>query len=124
MTTSPAAAPTGADLALAAASAAAAVLPSVEPLTAAGTQPGTADVVAAFAGAAIAELESPLLGRIAVLVGKELTTALASRASTSRRRPSLLWTPRPRPWALRRGRRGPSSSTWSPPTWGRSPQCH
>jgi flagellar motor switch protein FliN/FliY len=78
MTTSPLATPAGADLALAAASAAAAVLPSVEPLTAAGAQPGDAKVTASFSGAAVAELEGARPGRIAVLVGEELTTALAS----------------------------------------------
>jgi flagellar motor switch protein FliN len=78
MTTSPLADPTGADLALAAASAAAAVLPSVEPLMAAGAQPGNEHVTAAFSGAAIAELEGARSGRIAVLVGEELTDALAS----------------------------------------------
>jgi flagellar motor switch protein FliN/FliY len=78
MTTSPLATPTGADLALAAASAAAAVLPSVEPLTAAGAQPGNEHVTAAFSGAAVAELDGPRTGRIAVLVGDELTDALAS----------------------------------------------
>jgi len=78
MTTSPLADPTGADLALAAASAAAAVLPSVEPLMAAGAQPGNEHVTAAFSGAALAELEGARSGRIAVLVGEELTDALAS----------------------------------------------
>jgi len=78
MTTSPLATPTGADLALVAASAAAAVLPSVDPLTAAGAQPGTKEVTAAFAGAAVAEVAGVRSGRIAVLVGEELTTALAS----------------------------------------------
>jgi flagellar motor switch protein FliN/FliY len=66
------------DLALAAATAAAAVLPSVDPLVAAGAQPGNEHVTAAFAGAAIAELDGALSGRIAVLVGEELTEALAS----------------------------------------------
>ena len=78
MTTSPLDHPTGADLALAAATAAAAVLPSVEPLMAAGAQPGNEHVTAAFSGAAIAELEGARTGRIAVLVGEELTDALAS----------------------------------------------
>jgi len=78
MTTSPLASPSGADLALAAASAAAAVLPSVEPLMAAGAQPGNEHVIAAFSGATIAELEGARPGRIAVLVGSELTDALAS----------------------------------------------
>jgi flagellar motor switch protein FliN len=54
------------------------VLPSVEPLTAAGAQPGDEQVTASFAGAAVAELDGARPGRIAVLVGEELTTALAS----------------------------------------------
>ncbi|RNL80252.1 flagellar motor switch protein FliN [Nocardioides marmorisolisilvae] len=66
------------DLALAAANAAAAVLPSVEPLIAAGAQPGNENVTASFSGAAIAEVDGGLSGRIAVLVGDELTEALAS----------------------------------------------
>lgn len=78
MTTSPSSSPTGADLALAAASAAAAVLPSIDPLVAAGAQEGNEHVTAAFSGAAIAELEGGLTGRIAVLVGDELTGALES----------------------------------------------
>ena len=78
MSTSPASDLTGADLALAAASAAAAVLPSVDPLVAAGAQPGNEHVTAAFSGAAIVELDGALSGRIAVLVGDELTQALAS----------------------------------------------
>lgn len=78
MTTSPTAEPAGADLALAAASAAAAVLPSIDPLVAAGAQPGNEHVTASFSGAAIAELEGGLSGRIAILVGDELTGALAS----------------------------------------------
>lgn len=77
MTTSPSDL-TGADLALAAASAAAAVLPSVEPLIAAGAQPGNEHVTAAFSGAVIGELDGPRPGRIAILVGEELTSALAS----------------------------------------------
>src|SRR5690349_15500839 len=66
------------DLALAAANAAAAVLPSVDPLVAAGAQPGNENVTASFSGAAVAELDGGLSGRIAVLVGEELTQALAS----------------------------------------------
>ncbi|MFL6107102.1 MAG: flagellar motor switch protein FliN [Marmoricola sp.] len=66
------------DLALAAATAAAAVLPSVEPLIAAGAQPGNEYVTASFSGAAVADLDGALSGRIAVLVGEELTQALAS----------------------------------------------
>ncbi|HET6153913.1 MAG TPA: hypothetical protein VFE15_13240 [Marmoricola sp.] len=78
MTTSPTDQPVGADLALAAASAAAAVLPSIDPLVAAGAQPGNEHVTASFSGAAIAELDGALSGRIAILVGDELTGALAS----------------------------------------------
>src|SRR3954453_19325332 len=78
MTSAPLSAPSGDDLALAAAAAAAEVLPSVEPLMAAGAQPGNEHVTAAFSGAAIAELEGARPGRIAVLVGEELTDALAS----------------------------------------------
>lgn len=78
MTTSPTSEPAGADLALAAASAAAAVLPSIDPLVAAGAQPGNEHVTASFSGAAIAELEGGLSGRIAILVGDELTGALES----------------------------------------------
>ena len=78
MTTSPTAQPTGADLALAAANAAAAVLPSIDPLVAAGAQPGNEHVTASFSGAAIAELEGGLSGRIAILVSDELTGALES----------------------------------------------
>lgn len=66
-----------ADLALAAANAAAEVLPSVEPLVAAGAQPGNENVTASFSGAAVADLDGALSGRIAVLVGDELTQALA-----------------------------------------------
>src|SRR5690242_9959181 len=66
------------DLALAAANAAAAVLPSVDPLVAAGAQPGNENVTASFFGAAIAELDGAVTGRIAILVGEELTPALAS----------------------------------------------
>lgn len=78
MTAAPSAVPTGADLALAAASAAAAVLPSIDPLVAAGAQPGNEHVTASFSGAAIAELDGGLTGRIAILVGSELTGALES----------------------------------------------
>ncbi|MBW8751215.1 MAG: flagellar motor switch protein FliN [Propionibacteriales bacterium] len=78
MTTSPSSSPVGADLALAAASAAATVLPSVETLTAAGAQPGGPEATAGFAGAVVADLDGAHVGRIAVLVGEELTTALAA----------------------------------------------
>ncbi|MBO9523557.1 MAG: flagellar motor switch protein FliN [Nocardioidaceae bacterium] len=65
------------DLALAAGAAAAAVLPSVEPLSALGTQPGDAGVLEGFAAAVVADLDGPRGGRIALLVGGELTAALA-----------------------------------------------
>jgi flagellar motor switch protein FliN/FliY len=66
------------DLALAAANAAAAVLPSIDPLVAAGAQPGNENVTASFFGAAIADVDGAVPGRIAILVGEELTQALAS----------------------------------------------
>lgn len=82
MSTSPTSEPVGADLALAAASAVAAVLPSIDPLVAAGAQPGNEHVTASFSGAAIADVEGGPNGgqggRIAILVGDELTGALAS----------------------------------------------
>lgn len=66
------------DLAAGAADAAAAVLPSASPLTAGPAQPGSPHVTAAFAGAAIAELDGAVPGRVAVLVGQDLVDALAS----------------------------------------------
>jgi flagellar motor switch protein FliN/FliY len=66
------------DLAAGAAEAAAAVLPSASPLTAGPAQPGSPHVTAAFAGAAIAELDGAVPGRVAVLVGQDLVDALAS----------------------------------------------
>lgn len=65
-----------------AAAAAAAVLPSVEPLVAGTPEPGVADLRAAFAGAglagaALAELDGPGGGAVAVLVGSELVAALS-----------------------------------------------
>lgn len=65
------------DLAAAVAEAAAAVLPSATPLTAGPAQPGSPHVTAVFAGAAIAELQGPVPGRVAVLVGQDLVDALA-----------------------------------------------
>jgi flagellar motor switch protein FliN/FliY len=62
--------------ALAVGQAVAETLPSSEPLSAVGAQPGTEHVTSAFAGAAVAELESG--GRIGVLVGEELVQALAA----------------------------------------------
>jgi flagellar motor switch protein FliN/FliY len=64
-------------LARAAATAAAGVLPSGEPLAAGTPVPGTDAVVEGFAGAVLADLEAPLTGRIAVLVGPDLVGALA-----------------------------------------------
>ncbi|MDH2414617.1 flagellar motor switch protein FliN [Nocardioides sp. CER19] len=62
--------------ATAAAEAAAQVLPAVEPLTVGPAQSGSPHVTAAFARAAVADLEAPVPGRIAVLVGHDLVTAL------------------------------------------------
>ncbi|WP_104105567.1 flagellar motor switch protein FliN [Nocardioides sp. 616] len=67
-------------LAVAAATAAAAVLPAASPLSAVAAQPGNEHVTAAFAGAAIAPLEGPdgaVHHRVAVLVGEDLVRALA-----------------------------------------------
>jgi flagellar motor switch protein FliN/FliY len=66
------------ELALAAATAGAAVLPSSEPLTVGTVAPGDPQVAGPFAGAVIADLEGAVAGRIAVLVGRELVDALAS----------------------------------------------
>ncbi|MFC6154113.1 flagellar motor switch protein FliN [Nocardioides yefusunii] len=80
MTTSDALSPAvDTDLVLRAGEAAAAVLPASTPLEAAGTQPGTDHVTAAFAGAATADLttDDGAVHRIAVLVGQDLVTALS-----------------------------------------------
>ncbi|GGD21314.1 flagellar motor switch protein FliN [Nocardioides daphniae] len=71
--------PTDTDLAIAAAEAAAEVLPAVTPLTAAGAQQGTEHVTASFAGAATAQLTTAdgRTHRVAVLVGQDLVSALA-----------------------------------------------
>ena len=65
------------ELAVLAAEAAAGVLPAVEPLMTGPAQPGSPHVTSAFAGAAIADLDGPVPGRIAVLVGTDLVEALA-----------------------------------------------
>ena len=65
-------------LAVAAAEAAAVVLPAAEPLTASAAQPGTEHVTGLFAGAAIAELTGAVTGRLGVLVGEELVAALSA----------------------------------------------
>ncbi len=74
--------PEAGERAVTAAAATAGVLPSAEPLAAGAPQPGTADPQAAFdtdlAGAAVAELEGPGSGAIAVLVGADLVAALSS----------------------------------------------
>lgn len=67
-----------AKLALLAAAAGAAVLPSPEPLAIGAAAPGDPQVAGPFAGAVIADVEGPVGGRIAVLVGQELVDALAS----------------------------------------------
>ena len=67
-----------ADVAVAAATAAATVLPAAEPLTVAPAQPGTDHVTQTFAGAALADLDFPGGPRIAVLVAADLVEALAS----------------------------------------------
>jgi flagellar motor switch protein FliN len=66
-----------AEIALAAATAGAAVLPSHEPLTVGSVADADPQVGAPFAGAVIADLEATVSGRIAVLVGPELVAALA-----------------------------------------------
>jgi flagellar motor switch protein FliN/FliY len=66
------------DLARAAATAAAAVLPAGEPLAAGTPAAGTDAVVDGFAGAVIADLEPPFAGRVAALVGPDLVGALAA----------------------------------------------
>jgi len=71
-------APRLSEIAVTAASAAAKVLPSVEPLTAADAQPGSEQITSTFAGAAIADLEPAGLGRVAILVASDLVEALAS----------------------------------------------
>lgn len=65
-------------LALEAAVAVAAVLPSSEELTPGEAQAGSEHVARLFAGAVVAELTGPISGRLAVLVGEELVTALSS----------------------------------------------
>jgi flagellar motor switch protein FliN len=67
-----------AKLALAAAAAGAAVLPAPEPLAVGTVAPGDPQVAGPFAGAVAADVEGPVGGRIAVLVGQELVDALAS----------------------------------------------
>jgi flagellar motor switch protein FliN/FliY len=61
----------------AAASAAAAVLPSTSPLHAGAPAPGTLGSAAMYAGAAIASFEGAVSGNVAIAVGQELVEALA-----------------------------------------------
>ena len=70
--------PADTGLAVAAATAAARVLPAVDPLTPAAPQPGTDQVTSGLAGAASAELDGPRGGRVTVLVAADLVEALAS----------------------------------------------
>ncbi|MEP9362264.1 flagellar motor switch protein FliN [Nocardioides sp. CN2-186] len=70
--------PAATELARAAAAAGAAVLPAAEPLTVGTAAPGDAQVTGPFAGAVVADLEAPVPGQVAVLVGQELVDALAS----------------------------------------------
>lgn len=61
-----------------AAEAAAAVLPAVDQLMAGPAQPGSPHVTSVFAGAAVADIDAPVGGRLAVLVGRDLVDALAA----------------------------------------------
>src|SRR5690606_25605632 len=67
-----------ADLAVAAATAAAELLPSAVPLTVGPAQPGSEHAAAAFAGAVRADVTGATSGRVAVLVGADLVNALAN----------------------------------------------
>jgi flagellar motor switch protein FliN/FliY len=64
------------DLALAAATAAASVLPAHEQVTPAAPQAGGAAVIAPFAAAVVADLDGRVPGRIALLVGPDLAGAM------------------------------------------------
>ncbi|CAB4717061.1 MAG: flagellar motor switch protein FliN [Actinobacteria bacterium] len=64
--------------AIAAAVAAASVLPSSEELSPGDPQPGTEHVTRIFASSVVADLTGAVTGRIAILVGQELTDALAA----------------------------------------------
>lgn len=79
MTTMPTGTPRDPDeLALAAARAAAAVIPAADELEAGGVQPGGPEVTALFAGAVVAELGGPVGGVLGLLVADDLVSALAS----------------------------------------------
>lgn len=66
------------ELAHAAATAGADVIPTAAPLTVGTVGPGDPQVAGPFGGAVIADVEGPVPGKLAVLVGKELVEALAS----------------------------------------------
>ncbi|MDN4173548.1 flagellar motor switch protein FliN [Nocardioides sp. SOB77] len=66
------------DLVLAAARAAAAVIPASDELEAGGTQPGTPEVTSLFAGAVVADLGGPAGGVLGLLVADDLVSALAA----------------------------------------------
>lgn len=70
--------PVATDLALAAATAGASLLPATAPLTVGTVAPGDPQVAGPFAGAVVADVEGTASGRIAVLVGQDLVDALAS----------------------------------------------
>jgi flagellar motor switch protein FliN/FliY len=65
------------DLAVVAAAAAAGVLPAPEELDVALPLPGTPQLAAEFAGAVLTEIEGGTQGRLGVLVGEDLVTALS-----------------------------------------------
>ncbi|HEY0951294.1 MAG TPA: flagellar motor switch protein FliN, partial [Nocardioides sp.] len=67
-------------LAVSAATAAITVLPASEPLSAGAPRPGTPDDLqgTGFAGAVVADLEGPVSGPLAIVVGAELVAALAA----------------------------------------------
>ena len=65
-------------IAHAAATAGAEVLPSPMPLTVGIVAPGDPQVAGPFKGAVLADVEGPVPGRLAVLVGQELVDALAA----------------------------------------------
>ena len=65
------------DVALAAAEAAAAVLPAAEALTAGGAQPGSEQVAALFASGVVAELAGGASGPLGLLVAEDLVQAIA-----------------------------------------------
>jgi len=65
------------DVALAAAEAAAAVLPAAEALTAGGAQPGSEHIAALFASGVVTDLAGGAAGPLALLVAEDLVQAIA-----------------------------------------------